>query len=136
MGAEMSLDRNFVSVLMQSWDGSIQNNHMSFVQNEKHIAMWLRDNSWHQLLTLSRDEKLVVRYKAVMVKISTNLALLHEHKNRITGQLARLLVHRLVSHWTGEVLLVLFTHDGSVRTWRAPNMHSDKFGTNVTLISP
>lgn len=63
-----------------------------------------------------------------MAYVSTNLALQHEHKNRLTGQLAFVLVNNLVSHWTGEMLVVVFTHDGTRRVWRSPTQHSDKFG--------
>jgi hypothetical protein len=136
MAKELAVDASNVAIIMQSWTPSVQSSFMTHVQNDKHVGLWLRDNSWHQLLTLTRDEKHVIRHKAVVIKVSTNLALLHEHKNRITGQLARVLVHRLVSHWTGEIVLVLFTHDGSRRIWRAPNMHSDKFGVNVHSLSP
>jgi len=128
VGKEMSLGPGKVTVFLSSWNASQASNLVSFVKNEKHIAAWLRDNSWAQVLHLARDDTVIVRHKAVLVRVWTNLGLLHEHKNRLTGQLARLLLRGLVSHWTGEMLVCVFAHDGSRRIWRAPVQHSDKFG--------
>jgi hypothetical protein len=68
------------------------------------------------------------RAQVMSRSISFNSFLIHSPRNRLTGQLARLLLRGLVSHWTGEMLVCVFAHDGSRRIWRAPVQHSDKFG--------
>ncbi len=80
VGKEMSLGPGKVTVFMSSWNSSQATNLVSFVKNEKHIAAWLRDNSWAQVLHLARDESVIVRHKAVLVRVWTNLGLLHQHK--------------------------------------------------------
>ena len=77
---EMSLGPGKVTVFISSWNASQGSNLVSFVKNEKHIAAWLRDNSWAQVLHTARDDTVIVRHKAVLVRVWTNLGLLHEHK--------------------------------------------------------
>ena len=136
LAEELALERSGVLVVLQPWQAATASSFDTLVANDKHVQPWLRDNSWMQHLQLTRDEKHIIRHKGAVARVSTNLALLHEHKNRITGLLARLLVHKLISQWTGEQLLVLFIHDGSRRVWRAPTQHSDKFGSVRMPLSP
>lgn len=128
VSAEMSLVSSSVSVWFSCLPHVHHSSWTSLVSSESHVRAYLKDNSWMGTLQLSRDEAFVVRNKCVLVKCSTNLALQHEHKNRLCGQLARVLLRNLASHWTGEVLECIFTHDGSRRVWKAPVQHSDKFG--------
>lgn len=131
---ELTLDKESVHVLLQPLPMGHVDSETTYVQNAKHIVAWLKDNSWLEYLHMTKNETTIIRHKCVVVYLSTNLGLLHDHKNRITGQLARTLSMCLVSQWTGEKLLCIFTHDGTRRLWSSPVQHSDKFGVGGKIL--
>lgn len=134
LSQELRIPIGFITVFVHPLTQGSLNSLTTYVPNEKHILSWLKDNSYHGHLHMTKEETTIIRHKCVLIYFSCNLELLPEHKNRVTGELARLLLRTLISQWTGEALCVVFTHDGTRRLWKSPVQHSDKFGVRGTSI--